>query len=518
MKFLVVGGGSGGHITPAVAVVREILEQSPRSKVEFWTDKKYYKNVVKITTELGVRWGSRAGSSARAVPYIRVRKISAGKFRRYSGWSLLQWIRNWWIVIKDLIFGNIVGFFQFIVGLWQSFWRLLPRSKRPDVIFLKGGFVGLPVGLVAKHFRIPYVIHESDAVPGLANRILMKHATVIATGWKEQFKSSGSSQQKPIQDQPVCESNIAQIDDIVNELSMKAHCCGHRLGKSGVNSDFRSSPTQFNREDGGPVRIFTGIPVAAEFRSVSRTQQNALKKSFGFDPERPLVVVTGGSQGAENINEAMRQILPEMLEVASVGLVAGRKHYENMVELKRYEDWNRAKLQSNFRLWEFNSAMHELLGAADIVISRAGATTIAELAALEKAVILVPFEALPNSHQLRNAEDLARTGAVVMIKDSVMREDPKSLLLETQHLIRAPKERANLAEKLHQEAAPDAATRLAMILLQIAKQSEGGEAAKPKQKARHAAKNATKSNLRPTRQQKRLRKVEKRKTHTREID
>ena len=58
LKVLVVGGGSGGHITPAVAVVREILEQKPRTRVEFWTDRKYYKNVVKITTEIGVRWGS----------------------------------------------------------------------------------------------------------------------------------------------------------------------------------------------------------------------------------------------------------------------------------------------------------------------------------------------------------------------------------------------------------------------------------------------------------------------------
>lgn len=500
MKFLVVGGGSGGHITPAVAVVREILEKSPRSKVEFWTDKKYYKNVVKITTELGVRWGSSAQVGTRGVPYIRVRKISAGKFRRYSGWTFLQWIRNWWIVIKDLIFGNIAGFFRFVAGVWQSFWRLLPKSKRPDVIFLKGGFVGLPVGLVARWFKIPYVIHESDAVPGLANRILMKDATVIATGWKQkdseaklkqgvstetkQKRGAEAKQQKTVQVGPAYESNISQIDGIVNRESSDSNVV--------------------------PPRIFTGIPVAAEFRSVSPAQQNALKKSFGFDPEQPLVVVTGGSQGAENINEAMREILPEMLEFTSVGLVAGHKQYEKMVELKRYEDWNRAKLQSNFRLWEFNSAMHELLGAADVVISRAGATTIAELAALEKAVVLVPFEALPGSHQVRNAEDLAENGAVVMIKDSAMRKKPTLLLDEIRHLVRSPRERANLAEKLHKEAAPDAAARLAAILLQIAKEREQpGKKTVKKQPARSTARSQ-----RPTRHEKRMRKVEKHKVNT----
>ncbi len=482
MKFLVVGGGSGGHITPAVAVVREILEKSPRSKVEFWTDKKYYKNVVKITTELGVRWGSSAQTGTRGVPYIRVRKISAGKFRRYSGWTFLQWIRNWWIVLKDLVLGNIVGFFRFVTGLWQSFWRLLPRSKRPDVIFLKGGFVGLPVGLVAKWFKIPYVIHESDAVPGLANRILMEDATVIATGWKQKESGSSTKQQKPGQGEPAYTSSISQIDGIVNGESSKG--------------------------DTRPLRIFTGIPVAAEFRSVSPAQQSALKKSFGFDPEQPLVVVTGGSQGAENINEAMREILPEMLEFTSVGLVAGHKQYEKMVELKRYEDWNRAKLQSNFRLWEFNSAMHELLGAADVVISRAGATTIAELAALEKAVVLVPFEALPNSHQVRNAEDLADSGAVVMIKDSAMRKKPTLLLDEIRHLVRSPRERANLAEKLHKEAAPDAAARLAAILLQIAKEREQPK----KNSSKKPAAQRSVRNQRPTRHEKRMRKVEKHKT------
>jgi len=479
MKFLVVGGGSGGHITPAVAVVREILEKSPRSKVEFWTDKKYYKNVVKITTELGVRWGSSAQTGTRKVPYIRVRKISAGKFRRYSGWTFTKWLKNWWIVLKDLVFGNIVGFFQFLFGLHQSFWRLLPKSKRPDVIFLKGGFVGLPVGLVAKKFKIPYVIHESDAVPGLANRILMKDAVVIATGWQE----------KDEQGQPACGFNISQIDDIVKSDSS---------------------------DNAKPLKIFTGIPVAAEFRSVSQTQQNTLKKNFGFDSERPLIVVTGGSQGAENINEAMREILPEMLEFASVGLIAGHKHYENMVELKRYEDWNKAKLQSNFRLWEFNSAMHELLGAADVVISRAGATTIAELAALEKAVILVPFEALPNSHQVRNAEDLAEAGAVVMIKDAVMRKKPKLLLEEARHLVRSPRERANLAERLHREAAPDAAARLAVILLTIAKDKQDLEKRGTNKKSSSSRKQS--SSQRPTRHEKKLRKVEKRKAHTREIE
>lgn len=423
MKVLVVGGGSGGHITPAVAVIRELMELKPRTRVEFWTDRKYYKNVVKITTEIGVSWGSSVQETSKRNPYIRVRKIWAGKFHRYAGWTWRDYFINFGTTLKDLVWGNITGFVGFVAGLVQSFGRLLLPGKRPDVIFLKGGFVGLPVGLVAQLFKIPYIVHESDAVPGLANRLLMKHAAVITAGWSE----------------------LRGVTDYVQ----------------------------------------VGIPVAPEFKQVSVIQQKTLKKVFGFDPERPLVVVTGGSQGSLNIDNAIKEILPEMLKFTSVGLVAGRKHYEDMVELKKYEEWDKAKLQSNFRMWEFNSAMHELMGAADVVVSRAGATTIAELAALGKAVVLVPFERLPGGHQVKNAERLQDKGAVVMVTDERMQQQPEILLEEVRHLMRSPKERAVLAEKLHAEAKPDAAKSLAKMILQIgeegvpAKIEQVGEDEKP---------------------------------------
>lgn len=406
MKVLVVGGGSGGHITPAVAVTREILEMKPRTRVEFWTDRKYYRNVVKITTEIGVHWGSSAMEGNRRQPYIRVRKILSGKFHRYAGWSWKDYFKYWDITLKDLVWGNLVGFVGFCSGVVQSFFRLILPGKRPDVIFLKGGFVGLPVGLIARLLRIPYVVHESDAVPGLANRLLMKKAAVVATGMSGELKGA---------------KNVVQV----------------------------------------------GTPVASEFKEVSETQQKALKRSFGFDPEQPLTVFTGGSQGALNINEAVREILPEMLKFTSVGLVAGRKLYEQMTDLKRYEEWDKAKLQSNFRMWEFNPAMHELMGAADVVVSRAGATTIAELAALGKAVILVPFERLPGGHQTKNAEKLQNLGAVVMVADERMRQQPGVLLEAVKHLIRSPKERKNLAKKLQSEARPDAAKSLAEVILKV---------------------------------------------------
>ncbi len=300
----------------------------------------------------------------------------------------------------------------FIGGLIVSFYRLIPKKSRPNVIFLKGGYVCLPVGLIARLFKIPYVIHESDTVVGLANRILMKNAKKVAFG--------------------------APIPD---EVQAKH-----------------------------PNYVWTGIPVGPEFKAVSPSKQLSLKKAFSFNPDKPLVVITGGSQGSENLNNVTRQILPELLKFTSVGLVAGRKHYENMVDLKKLENWDNASLESNFRMWEFNTAMNELLGAADVVVSRAGATTIAELAALKKAVLLVPFERLPGSHQVKNAERLENAKAVVSINDTDMVENPDKLLELIHHLIKSPRQRADIADRLHEEARSGAAHRLAELVIETSQE------------------------------------------------
>ena len=201
-------------------------------------------------------------------------------------------------------------------------------------------------------------------------------------------------------------------------------------------------------------------------------KEKELKKTFGFDPEKPLVIITGGSQGAQHINISVRKILPEMLKFTSVGLVAGRTRYEEMIDLKKYEIYEKAKLKSNFRMWAFNSAMFELLGAADVIISRAGATTIAEMAALKKAVILVPYAALPGGHQVKNAERLEKMSAAEVISDEEMLKQPEKLLELVRKLVRSPKVRADLAENLHNTAVADSAERLAKILIEVAMPQE----------------------------------------------
>jgi len=373
-----------------VAVVREIWKIRPRAKIEFWTDKKYYKNARKITVESELD--------------LKIRKVIAGKLRRYTNFTFITYLQNFDVVLK-----NIVDFFKTIGGIIQSFFRLL--FNRPDVIFLKGGYVCLPVGIVAHWLRIPYVIHDSDAAPGLTNRVLSKHATKIATGMPLEY---------------------------YNYPAERAE--------------------------------WTGIPISEEFTPATEAKQKALKKELGFDPKKPLVVVTGGSQGAQHINEALREILPQVLKISSVLLVAGRERYPEMLDLKDYEVWEEGELKTNFRMIEFSAEIYKLFGAADIVVSRAGASTMTELSAMAKAVIMVPNEKLPGYHQVKNAEAYERANAAVVVADDKMHEDPELLLKAIRKLVNHEEQRIEIANNLKKFSKDNAAENLANTIISVAKE------------------------------------------------
>ena len=378
-------------MTPVIAVVREIWEIRPRAKIEFWTDKKYFKNTKKLAFENDMD--------------LRVRKIAAGKLRRYTNFKFIDYLQHF-----DVILQNIADFFRIIGGFIQSFWRLI--RNRPDVIFLKGGYVCLPVGTVAKWLHIPYIIHDSDATPGLTNRLLSKKATKVATGMPLKY---------------------------YNYPEEKA--------------------------------VWTGIPINQEFHPVGEKKQKSLKKELGFNENEPLLVVTGGSLGAENINVAIREILPELLKVTSVLLVAGRERYPEMLDLKDYEKWEDGKLVSNFRMLEFSGEMYKLFGAADLVVSRAGASTMTELSSMAKAVIMVPNYKLPGYHQVKNAETYAKENAAVIVEDNKMQKDPSLLLKEIKKLLKDKKKREELGANLKTFSKDNAAKNLADIVIDVANAS-----------------------------------------------
>ncbi|MBP5634353.1 UDP-N-acetylglucosamine--N-acetylmuramyl-(pentapeptide) pyrophosphoryl-undecaprenol N-acetylglucosamine transferase [Candidatus Saccharibacteria bacterium] len=392
MKILVVGGGSGGHVTPVVAVVREIWKVRPRAKIEFWTDKKYFKNARKITVENGMD--------------LRIRKVVAGKLRRYTNFTFFTYLQHFDVVLK-----NIRDFFKNIIGFFQSFFRLI--KNRPDVIFFKGGFVCLPVGMAAKILRIPYVIHDSDAAPGLTNRLLAKRATKIATGMPLEYYSYPADRAE-----------------------------------------------------------WTGIPINDEFQPVTAAKQRSLKKELGFDNSKPLLVVTGGSLGAQNINFAVRDILPQLLKFTSVMLVAGRERYPEMMDLKEYEVWEDGELKTNFRMVKFSSEMFKLFGAADVVVSRAGASTMTELSSMAKAVIMVPNAKLPGYHQVKNAKAYEKADAVVVVEDSEIVKKPEILLEAIRKLMKSEAKREEMSKNLRAFVKDNAAENLANTIISVAKNQD----------------------------------------------
>ena len=382
MKILLVGGGSGGHVTPVIAVAKEIAKIHPRAKLVFWTDKKYFDKSKEIIAQSELK--------------MPVKRLSSGKLRRYTNFRFMDYMRHFGMVL-----GNFLDGFRILWGILQSFCRL--AFNRPDVIFLKGGYVCLPVGIVAGFLKIPYVIHDSDAAPGLTNRVLAKKAKVIATGM----------------------------------------------------------PLEFYKYPEGRA-VWTGIPISEKFRPVNKTIQAQEKEALGFDKKRPLLVVTGGSLGALHINEAIAKILPDLLGKCSVALITGHESYEDFKYLE-------AEYPENFQLIEFATEMSRYFAAADLVVSRSGASTMSELASMKKAVILVPNHKLPGFHQVKNAENYVEAGAALLVRDQEQGVDEKELLKAINKMLKDDELRAKLSKKLGTFAKNDAAKELAQLVLAAAR-------------------------------------------------
>ena len=166
MRILITGGGTAGHVTPLLAIACEIKQKHPKSHIRY----------------VGQR-GDPMGRMIKEQASIEKQyAILAGKWRRYHGLSPLGHLADVRTVVK-----NIRDFFYLLAGYWQSFFIVL--FWRPDVVFVKGGYVGLPVGLAAAILKVPVVTHDSDSLPGLTNRLLARFAKLMAVGWPDNFYS-----------------------------------------------------------------------------------------------------------------------------------------------------------------------------------------------------------------------------------------------------------------------------------------------------------------------------------------
>lgn len=343
-----------------------------------------------------VKFGPSAKSIfAKYDPSVPVEYISAGKFRRYHGAS------KWHYLQPSILIPNVRDVFKVGVGFVQSVWRL--ARWRPDVVFIKGGYVCLPVGYAARLLGIPIVLHDSDAHPGLTNRLLAPFAAKIGTGAPLEYYAYPTE---------------------------KAH--------------------------------YVGIPVAPEFRPYTSTERRALKRELGFSADRPLIVVTGGGLGAMRINDAIVASRDILLQEASVFLISGTKQFA--------EIQSATGERSGWRVEAFVSeGMARVLAAADLVVARAGATTLLELAALHKPTIIVPNGMLTAGHQLKNAKVYQDKLAAVVVTEQEMAKNEHVLAQKALHIIKAPKILQGLGRNFGTFAKPQAAADMAGIILTVAR-------------------------------------------------
>ncbi len=284
----------------------------------------------------------------------------------------------------------------------------LVRRLRPDAVVAFGGYVALPVGLAAVLTRVPLICHEQNALPGLANRLLSRFARVVAVTYP-------------------------------NSVERLTH----------------------------PDRaIVTGNPVRAAFGRVSRDEA---RRAFDLPDDHTVLLAFGGSRGARRINEAIVRWWPALREVPRLVVVhvAGRLEVAGVRERMAFALEHES---ARYRLFPYIEDMASVIAAADVVFARAGATSIAEITAVGRAAILVPYPYATDDHQTLNARALAAAGAAIVIPDGAL--DDAASLETVLSVVRDEERRVAMAEASVACGRVDAAERVASLVREVARRGE----------------------------------------------
>lgn len=383
IRLLLAGGGSGGHVTPLVSIVDELSQTDHSFELRFWCDRRYFPQAQKIIKNAKLP--------------VKSQRLLAGKFRRYHNLSLREKLLDF-----NTNFNNFKDIILIISGFFQSLWRFL--WWHPDVIFCKGGFVSLPVGYAASLLRIPLVIHDSDAHPGLTNRLLSKKAKYILTGAPLEYYSYPKSKS-----------------------------------------------------------TYVGIPVSKAFHPISSSEINDYKKENGYDADKPIVTITGGGLGALRLNRALMSIAEKLAKNCTVVHLTGQSDFKVVrSHTSSVEGYNVQAFIAEA------DKMASLLASADVVVARAGATTLAELSAVQAATILVPNGQLTGGHQLKNAQVYAEAGAAVIINEDIISRDSELLYQKINSLLNDKAKRYKLSQNIAEFSRPNAAFDIAKKILEVA--------------------------------------------------
>ncbi|HWU24215.1 MAG TPA: UDP-N-acetylglucosamine--N-acetylmuramyl-(pentapeptide) pyrophosphoryl-undecaprenol N-acetylglucosamine transferase [Candidatus Paceibacterota bacterium] len=300
---------------------------------------------------------------------------------------------------------NFFDIFRTFWGALWSFFKLL--SDVPDVVFSKGGYASVPTVIAAHWLRIPIVIHESDSKPGRANLLGAKYADRIAI-------------------------------------------------------TFESSIQYFPRKVRSKIAL-TGIPIR---EALAHPLPEGAAQELKLDPSVPTVLVIGGSLGSKRINDTLIEGLPQILEHANVIHQTGKNNFEETKSTAEVIIGNSAH-KDRYHVFPYLSqdSMREAAGAASVVVSRAGATAITEIALWNKPAILIPIPESVSHDQRTNAYSYAHTGAAVVLEEQNL--TPNILASEINRITSDPSLMQRMGELGRGFANPNAANLIAEELIRI---------------------------------------------------
>lgn len=317
MKVIMTCGGTGGHIYPAIAIANKIKEENPQSEIIF------------------IGAGRPLEKKAILGAGYELRVISASGFHRRK------------------LYRNIATAKDMIKGLVQA--GGIIKEVNPTAVIGTGGYVCVPVLIRANQMGIKTYIHEQNAMPGLANRLLAAGADKIFLGFEE----------------------AAPFFKEQNKL------------------------------------FVTGNPIRKSFEEKSK---NEARKQLSEKKDTFIVLIFGGSLGSAMINRATIDALPYFSshENLSVYFVTGSRYYE---EIKKEIEENNISENSNVKLMEYAENMDILLRAADLAVSRSGALTLAEEALVGVPAILIPSPNVTGNHQFHNAKAVSENGGAIILEE-----------------------------------------------------------------------------------------------------
>lgn len=350
LKFILSGGGTGGHIYPAIAIANELKKRFPEAEFLFV--------------------GAKDKMEMQKVPQ--------------AGYA----IKGLWIagLQRKLTLQNALFPIKLLSSLWES--RKILKSFKPDVVIGTGGFASGPLLNVANSLNIPTLIQEQNSYPGITNKLLSKKAAKICVAYE----------------------NLERF---------------------------------FPKEK----MILTGNPVRQDLIDVSSKREEAIA-FFKLDPKKKTLLVLGGSLGARRINQLIEKELQGLLsQKVQIIWQCGKLYLDD------YSKYNLAQVQ----VVAFIERMDLVYAAADVVISRAGASSVSELCIVGKPVIFIPSPNVAEDHQTKNAQAIVDKKGAIMIKESAL-EDEFSIVLEA--LLKDEGKQQLLGDNIKKLALPQATIQI----------------------------------------------------------